>query len=246
MDGVRSAATRVSHGASAGCLRVIGACTLGFLVFAGAANASRAPTHAEGQAIRRSVTNYLGMPSSPAGKDARVVSIDVSTVDPRYASVRLTSKTAASTVMVLHHSFAVWWMQQVGASLRCNTAPKAVLTDMKIACRPPNGAVWISNCSRLESRPKTIVIACADGNYALIGLRWQTWGTRTATATGTARVNDCTPDCAGGHFHDYPVTATANALTKCGATPIYNQLTIAYRGSRPRSFARRGRHVLDC
>ena len=202
--------------------------------------------HAEGQAIRQSVTNYLAVPRSPAGKDAHVVSIDVSTVDPRYAGIRLTSKTAGQTMMVLHHSFAVWWLQQVGTSVGCDTAPKAVLTDLKIGCRAPDGVAWISNCARLQSEPATIVIACADGNYALMGLRWHTWGTTTATATGTARVNDCTPDCAGGHFHDYRVTTTASALTKCGATPIYNQLTIAYEGSRPKSFARRDRHVLGC
>lgn len=225
---------------------VFAAGVLGCLVLVGAASASRAPTRAEGNAIRRSVAGYANVPGSSVTKATRVVSIEISSIDQRYAGVRLTSKTGGRTVMVLHHSFNVWWLQQAGASLGCDTAPKAVLDDLRIACRPPDGVAWISNCSRLQSRPTTLVITCADGNYALFGLRWRTWGSAIATAAGTARVNDCTPDCAGGHFHDYPITATVGTLAKCGVTPDYGQLTIAYSASRPRFLPKADRHRLGC
>jgi len=208
--------------------------------------ASRAPSKAEARVIRRAVANYVSAPGSPAGKNATVVSIAVSTVDPRYAAVRLKSASRGRTVMVLHHNAEVWWLQQVGASLSCDTAPKAVLDDLRVGCRGPDGAAWISNCSRLESKPASIVVSCADGNYALVGLRWQRWGSASPTATGTARVNDCTPDCAGGHFHDYRITASASTLTKCGATPVYSQLTVTYAASRPKLFPKHDRHALGC
>lgn len=227
-------------------LLVLLAGVVGCLALVASATASRAPTRAEARAIRRSVAGYAEIPRSPIGKDARIASIEISSVDARYAGVRLTSRTGSHKVMVLHRSFGVWWLQQVGALLGCDTAPKAVLDDLEFACRPPDGVAWISNCSRLQNKPTSIVITCADGNYALVGLRWHTWGSATAAATGTARVNDCTPYCARGHFHDYPVTVTASTLTKCGATPYYDQLTIAYRSSRPRFLPRRDRHVLGC
>lgn len=215
-------------------------------MLAGAVAASRVPTAAERSAIRRAIAAYAFVPDSGVTKGDRVVSIAISRVDPRYAVVRLTSKTGERTVMVLHHRNAVWWIQQGGASLGCDTAPKAILNDLKVACHPPDAVVWISNCARLQSMPASMVITCADGNYALTGLRWQRWGSATATATGTARVNDCTPYCAAGHFHDYPVTVTANTLTRCGATPDYARITIVYRSARPRFFAKADRHVLGC
>ena len=227
-------------------LLVFVAVVVGCLELVGAAAASRAPTQAEGKAIRSSVAAYAHVPGSSVTTTTRVVSIAISTVDQNYAGVRLRSKTGGRTVMVLHHAYGVWWLQQAGASLGCDTAPAAVLADLKIACRPPDGVAWISNCSRLQSKPASLVITCADGNYALVGLRWRTWGSATATATGTARVNDCTPDCAGGHFHNYTITATTGALTKCGATPEYGQLTIAYLASRPRFLPKADRHTLGC
>jgi len=216
------------------------------LCFVGVAAASRAPTRAEGKAIRRSVAGYASVPGSSVAKTTRVASIEVSTIDQRYAGVRLRSTTGGRAVMLLHRSFGFWWVQQVGASLRCDVAPKAILEDLKIGCRPPDGVAWIGNCSRLESEPASLVISCADGNYALVGLRWRTWGSATATATGTARVNDCQPDCAGGHFHDYAIMATASALTRCGATPVYGQLTITYAASSPRLLPKADRHRLGC
>ena len=208
--------------------------------------AARAPTPAERNAIQRGVRSAAFVPNSGVAKNDQIVSIAVSRVDPRYALARLTAKSGTHTVMVLHHGNGVWWMQQVGASLACDTAPKAVLDDLKVACHPPDGVAWISNCWRLQTKPTSIVIACADGNYALLGLHWRRWGSATATATGTARVNDCVPYCARGHFHDYPVTVTANTLTKCGATPDYADVTIAYKAGRPSGLAKDDRHVLGC
>lgn len=227
-------------------MRVLLACVFGCLALAAAAAASQPPGRTEAHAIGRFVAIWEQMPGSPVPKHARVVSIRVSTVDPRYAAVDLTSTSGGELVMVLHQSHGIWWLQQAGRLLGCDTAPRAVLDDLDVACKPPDGVAWISNCSQLESKPASLVISCADDNYLLVGLRWRTWGSAAATASGTARVNDCTPDCAGGRFHDYPVTVTASTLTRCGVTPVYARLTIAYAGSRPAFLARNDRHELLC
>lgn len=66
-----------------------------------------------------------------------------------------------------------------------------------------------------QVRPKTIVAACADANLAFGRLRWTSWTARRATASGAASVNDCTPNCAAGHFHRYPVKVTLSAPRSC-------------------------------
>ncbi|MCX5009817.1 hypothetical protein OG765_02285 [Streptomyces sp. NBC_00555] len=73
----------------------------------------------------------------------------------------------------------------------------------------PGDPVVVVDCfSQAQMRPEEYLLACGDGNNRLVGLRWDTWGPRTATATGTDMVNDCRPYCAAGRFRAYPVTVT--------------------------------------
>jgi hypothetical protein len=67
------------------------------------------------------------------------------------------------------------------------------------------------NCRSPKFEPPQIVLACADYGELLTSLRWTSWTAKMATATGTFRYNDCTPDCANGHFHD--VRSVQVALT---------------------------------
>ncbi|WP_405922237.1 hypothetical protein [Streptomyces sp. NBC_00122] len=74
---------------------------------------------------------------------------------------------------------------------------------------PKPGTVVVADCfDQAQVRPEEYLLACGDGNNRLVELRWDTWGQRTATATGTDMVNDCSPNCAAGRFHPYPVTVT--------------------------------------
>ena len=73
----------------------------------------------------------------------------------------------------------------------------------------------IPDCFAQVSEPGEMVLACADGNLTLKDLAWMGWGAPTATATGTARANDCDPYCAAGTFRDYPVSVSASGLQTC-------------------------------
>jgi hypothetical protein len=216
------------------------------LVLAGAADAARAPKPGEQKAIRSIVTGFVNQPNSPAAKDDRIASLRISTVDARFAAVKLFSKTAGAGELILHRGSFGWFVQGFGSDPACASAPPAVMRDLGVGCSPPNGTAWVNDCGPLASAPRTLVLACADGNYELASLTWRGWGSAHATATGVARANDCTPNCAAGHFHSYPVTATVDRLTRCGAARYYARLTIVYGGTRPQGIGRSDVHTLGC
>jgi hypothetical protein len=227
-------------------LRTIALAAAIALAVAVPASAKRAPTPAQKAGVESALHAYLHMPHSPAAADNRILSIAVSSLDSRYAAVRLNSPSAGPSEMVFHRSGPGWWVVGFGSSLGCNTAPKSVLADLAVGCTPPGGTAWINDCGPLESAPKTLVIACADANYSLGGLKWRHWGTSLASATGTAHANDCKPYCAAGHFHSYRVTVTADRLARCGRAHVYARLTVMYAGARPTGLGKRDEHTVGC
>jgi hypothetical protein len=215
------------------------------LVVVGTAAGSRKPTSAEQRAIRQAFAGFVAQPNSPAAKDNRIVTIAVSSLDPRYAVARLNSKSAGPSELVLHRGGFGWWVVGFGSSVGCDSAPTSVMRDLKVGCSPPNGVAWINNCGPLVSAPP-LVLACGDANYLLANLKWRGWGKPTATATGVARANTCTPNCAAGKFRSYRMTATASKLSTCGKARYYATLTIVYPGARPAGTAKRDVHTLGC
>jgi hypothetical protein len=213
---------------------------------AGSAVAARAPKPTEAKAIRSIFIGFVNQPNSPAAKDDEIASLKVSTVDSRYAAAKLMSKTAGAAELLLHRGAFGWWVAAFGSDPGCDSAPKSVLTDLHVGCSPPYATAWINNCGPLAAEPASLVLACGDANYELASLRWKGWGTAHATATGVARANDCTPNCAAGHFHSYRMTATAEVLTACGAARYYGRLTIVYSGARPQGIGKRDVHTLGC
>jgi hypothetical protein len=90
-----------------------------------------------------------------------------------------------------------------------------------------------------QVKPVRIVLACGDANLWIAALKWQGWGTATASATGTVHYNDCTPYCAAGHFHTVAGTASLSILKagtcKGAAGRFYTRLRVvpAQRGKSP-------------
>jgi len=106
--------------------------------------------------------------------------------------------------------------------------------------------VTVSNCGRLVVRPTSVVLACADANYGLTGLRWSSWGGSTARATGSVRANDCTPYCAAGHFHSYRARVVLDRRTSCGTVLVYLRLAIHYPSTRPKGYGAVDVHTWTC
>jgi hypothetical protein len=83
-------------------------------------------------------------------------------------------------------------------------------------------------------RPKSFVLACADGNSAFDKLTWSAWGPGLASAKGTLVQNDCTPYCAAGHFHRYPALVVLWGSKTAGSSEhAYTKLTLILPGQRP-------------
>ena len=82
-------------------------------------------------------------------------------------------------------------------------------------------------------RPATVVLACGDGNFGVRRLRWIGWGGPCAAAVGTAYANDCTPNCAAGHFHAYRAVIVADGAQRCAHVVAYSRVTVAFVGPSP-------------
>lgn len=77
--------------------------------------------------------------------------------------------------------------------------------------------------------PEMISTACADNNYYVEDLEWENWGADTATATGTAWINNCDPLCADGEFETFPVRLTLDNREECGYNArIYSRMLLEY------------------
>ena len=61
------------------------------------------------------------------------------------------------------------------------------------------------NCTKPRIEPRTIYIACGDGNFYVRVKKWSFFNGREAGGKGKAFANDCIPDCADGSFHKYRV-----------------------------------------
>jgi hypothetical protein len=75
--------------------------------------------------------------------------------------------------------------------------------------------VWTGCSHKPEVRPASIVVACADANFYVNHIHWKSWGSASAVGTGTAHRNDCTPNCAAGHFHSSTVTVRLSKVVTC-------------------------------
>jgi hypothetical protein len=94
--------------------------------------------------------------------------------------------------------------------------------------------IGLPDClGRLTVRPASVVLACADANFRLQGLQWTGWGETFAAARGTAVANDCTPNCAAGHFHAYPVLAIVSGRQSCPRGLAYRSLVYAFPANAP-------------
>ncbi|ADB50592.1 hypothetical protein [Conexibacter woesei] len=107
------------------------------------------------------------------------------------------------------------------AVLGAVTAPSAV------AARPSH-PVLPTCAGRAAVKPSRFVIACADGNFALTGLRWSRWNATEGVAKGTSVVNTCDPNCAGGRFTRSRVTVRVWRLRACPTLQreIFTRMTV--------------------
>ncbi len=95
--------------------------------------------------------------------------------------------------------------------------------------------------NRLQVRPRSILVACGDGNFFLTGLSWSHWNARRADGAGTGHQNDCTPDCARGHFHLYRVAVRLFRPVTCkNGQREFTRFSWSFVGNKPARVLRTG------
>lgn len=110
-----------------------------------------------------------------------------------------------------------------------------------VALASGSSRVLAPNCTKAQYKPKELTLACGDASYYLTKLKWKTWTTRKAVGTGTAHVNDCTPNCAAGQFHAYRVSVTLTKPKRCANVrhKVFGHIGEVFPGNHPGSSKRK-------
>ena len=72
---------------------------------------------------------------------------------------------------------AVRALTRLAIILACLAVPAAALAIT-------SSRVLAPNCNKAQYKPRELTLACNDGSYYLIKLKWTRWTTRTATGAG--------------------------------------------------------------
>ena len=78
------------------------------------------------------------------------------------------------------------------------------------------------------TRPSAIQFS-VDGGNVVTGIRWSSWGDRTATGRGTVGRDDCTPNCAEGTTRYVPASITLSAPDAAGDWTVITETTQGHR-----------------
>lgn len=106
--------------------------------------------------------------------------------------------------------------------------------------------VFLSKKPAAVVRPRSIVVACGDGNLYFTRIRWASWTSSTATGTGVGHQNDCTPNCAAGHFHTYPATARLTKPRPCDGRTVFTTLIWRFTKPTPKGVILSGSTTFNC
>jgi hypothetical protein len=123
----------------------------------------------------------------------------------------------------------------------------AALLTYGVMAASAASTVKITNCVKASAHPRSLTLACGDGNTVLSGLRWSSFGGPSAQARGTLETNTCEPNCAAGKVVRYPVVVSATAVRKCKAgLRVYNKVTLRFTGRAPTSSGGLKHWTLGC
>ena len=95
---------------------------------------------------------------------------------------------------------------------------------------------YYPNCAtHLRYRPQVITVFCADGGMQVKRLHWSKWS--AGEARGRSRytyVNDCTPNCAQGHFHRFRVRLVLHRVRTCSQNDkqVFTRMTVIFLGQK--------------
>lgn len=86
-----------------------------------------------------------------------------------------------------------------------------------------------AQCRGGSIEPRSVTLACADANLYVTGLRYKSYGHKTATASGIFHQNGCTPNCAAGKFHTYDGTIKFSDIARCAGRLYYSRAEYSFK-----------------
>ena len=95
--------------------------------------------------------------------------------------------------------------------------------------------IALADCfGRPTVEPSEVVLSCADGGFSIQKIQWTGWGESFAAGMGRGSLNDCTPNCGEGHFHNYPMLLVVTGRQTCpNGQSAYAKITYAFIGRAP-------------
>lgn len=95
------------------------------------------------------------------------------------------------------------------------------------------------------TKPKQIVLACADAGVAVTGIRWTRWTMNSATGVGTLTWNTCLPQtCVDGIVEKYRVRITLGGLASGPDIDVFSQMSLRFPKGGPAGLET-GSYTLD-
>jgi hypothetical protein len=124
------------------------------------------------------------------------------------------------------------------ASIAAGALTAAVVAPAGAGLVEPVQQVYAPHdCTTPKKKPNRITLACGDANALLKKMEWSTWGGEKAEGTGWFAMNDCDPDCAGGHFITYGADVKLKKIKTgvCGGQTVdlYTVAKITFIGEVP-------------
>jgi hypothetical protein len=125
----------------------------------------------------------------------------------------------------------------VGKVLRILMLAAALAVPAVALAASTSSRVYVSSCTKVFYKPKTITISCGDGADVLKGLKWTSWTATKASGHGTDYVNQCRPDCVSGKIKKTPATITLSKPIKCSSVKhkVFKTARLALSGKKART-----------
>lgn len=121
------------------------------------------------------------------------------------------------------------------ATAGCGAAASAASLGKQQAAGTTAVPVVVACINRTQIRPSEYILPCGDGADYLDYLNWAAWGSSSALAGGTYNLNNCVPNCAGGHGHSFGVLAVlwdVQPWPGHAGVRYFTRLTVIFTGNR--------------
>jgi hypothetical protein len=127
-------------------------------------------------------------------------------------------------------------MHNIGRLLRISVVIGVIAVPAVALAAPGRKTVFAINCLQEQFKPKQITIACGDGTVRVSKLKWTSWSSSQAKASGVYKVDKCNPDCASGRTQSFPVKITLSRPKTCpGHTHnAFGRLSYAFGAKHPK------------